>query len=139
MLDLNITLLFQLVNFFIAIFVLKILLINPIREIIKKRNSVMDGLSGEAEDFESQAAQRLDNYEAELARARQAAGQARVASREAGQAEQLVIVGDAQAKAREILDGTRRKLRDEANATLAELRTKVDGLADMLANRLVKG
>ena len=34
MLDLNITLVFQLVNFFIAIFVLNILLIRPIREII---------------------------------------------------------------------------------------------------------
>ena len=32
MLDLNITLVFQLVNFFIAIFVLNILLIRPIRE-----------------------------------------------------------------------------------------------------------
>ena len=48
MLDLNITLVFQLVNFFIAIFVLNILLIRPIREIIKKRNGVMDNLAGEA-------------------------------------------------------------------------------------------
>ena len=41
MLDLNVTLLFQLANFFIAIYVLNILLIRPIREIIKKRNGVM--------------------------------------------------------------------------------------------------
>ena len=56
MLDLNITLVFQLVNFFIAIFVLNILLIRPIREIIKKRNGVMDNLAGEADSFESQDA-----------------------------------------------------------------------------------
>ncbi|MFR8277100.1 MAG: ATP synthase F0 subunit B [Desulfovibrio fairfieldensis] len=61
MLDLNITLVFQLVNFFIAIFVLNILLIRPIREIIKKRNGVMDNLAGEADSFESQAAERLAN------------------------------------------------------------------------------
>ena len=76
MLDLNITLLFQLVNFFIAIFVLNILLIRPIRDIIKKRNGVMDNLAGEADNFESQAAERLASYEAELARARQDAGRA---------------------------------------------------------------
>jgi len=139
MLDLNITMLFQLVNFLVAIIVLNILLIRPIREIIKKRNSVMDGLSGEADDFESQAAKRLDNYESELARARQEAGQARSAGREAGQAEQLTIVGDAQAKAREILDDTRRKLREEADATLAQLRGQVGTLSDKLAVKLVKG
>ena len=41
MLDLNITLVFQLVNFFIALYVLNLLLIRPIREIIRKRKAVM--------------------------------------------------------------------------------------------------
>ena len=45
MLDLNITLVFQLVNFFIALYVLNLLLIRPIREIIRKRKAVM--LSGQ--------------------------------------------------------------------------------------------
>ena len=68
MLDLNVTLLFQLANFFIAIYVLNILLIRPIREIIKKRNGVMDDMAEEAGSFEYQAAERPTNYEAELAR-----------------------------------------------------------------------
>ena len=37
MLDLNITLLFQLVNFFIALYVLNLLLIRPIRAIMNAR------------------------------------------------------------------------------------------------------
>ena len=86
MLDLNVTLLFQLANFFIAIFVLNILLIRPIREIIKKRNGVMDDMAEEAGSFEYQAADRLTNYEAELARARQDAGSNREEGRAAGAA-----------------------------------------------------
>lgn len=74
MLDLNITLVFQLVNFFIALFMLNILLIRPIRTIIKKRNGIMDDMAGEADSFETQAAERLAEYEAELARCRQDAG-----------------------------------------------------------------
>ena len=139
MLDLNITLLFQLVNFLVAIVVLNYLLIKPIREIIRKRKGVMDEISGEAGSFESQASQRLDNYEAELARARQEAGAARTLGREAGQAEQSAIVGDAQGKAREIIDEARRKLQQEAQTTLAELRGQVKGLSDKLANRLIEG
>ena len=139
MLDLNITMLFQLVNFLVAIVVLNYLLIKPIREIIKKRKGVMDEISGEAGSFESQASQRLDNYEAELARARQEAGITRVQGREAGQAEQSAIVGDAQGKAREIIDEARRKLQQEAQATLAELRGQVGSLSDKLAYKLIKG
>ena len=52
MLDLNITLVFQLVNFFIALYVLNLLLIRPIREIIRKRKAVMDDMSGESESYE---------------------------------------------------------------------------------------
>ena len=139
MLDLNITLVFQLVNFFIAIFVLNILLIRPIREIIKKRNGVMDDLDGEADNFESQAAERLANYEAELARARQDAGLTREEGRNAGLAEQQGIVGTAQKSARDILADTRRSLRGQAEATLSELRNQVSDFSARLADRLIKG
>lgn len=138
MLDLNITLLFQLVNFFIAIFVLNILLIRPIRDIIKKRNGVMDNLAGEADNFESQAAERLANYEAELARARQDAGLAREDARSAGMTEQQGIVGEAQKSARDILADTRRSLREQADATLSELRNQVSEYSARLADRLIK-
>ena len=69
MLDLNITLLFQLANFFIALFVLNLLLIRPVREIIKKRNGIMDGMAAEADAFNAEATEKLNAYEAELARA----------------------------------------------------------------------
>ena len=139
MLDLNITLVFQLVNFFIAIFVLNILLIRPIREIIKKRNGVMDNLAGEADSFESQAAERLANYEAELARARQDAGLTREEGRNAGLTEQQGIVGTAQKSARDNLADTRRSLRGQAEATLSELRNQVSDFSARLADRLIKG
>lgn len=139
MLDLNITLVFQLVNFFITIFVLNILLIRPIREIIKKRNGVMDNLAGEADSFESQAAERLANYEAELARARQDAGLTREEGRNAGLTEQQGIVGTAQKSARDILADTRRSLRGQAEATLSELRNQVSDFSARLADRLIKG
>ena len=139
MLDLNITLVFQLVNFFIAIFVLNILLLRPIREIIKKRNGVMDNLASEADSFESQAAERLANYEAELARARQDAGLTREEGRNAGLTEQQGIVGTAQKSARDILADTRRSLRGQAEATLSELRNQVSDFSARLADRLIKG
>ena len=139
MLDLNVTLLFQLANFFIAIYVLNILLIRPIREIIKKRNGVMDDMAEEAGSFEYQAAERLTNYEAELARARQDAGSNREEGRAAGAAEQQKLVGEAQLSARNILAETRASLQAQAAETLETLRKQVGEFSSRLADRLIKG
>jgi F-type H+-transporting ATPase subunit b len=139
MLDLNITLLFQLANFFIAVYVLNILLIRPIRAIIKKRNGILEGMEEDAGSFEYQASERLANYEAELTRARQDAGAKREEGREAGAAEQQQIVGAAQKSARDILAETRAALEAQAAATLADLRGQVGGLSTRLADRLLKG
>ena len=49
MIDLNITLLIQLVNFLITLVVLNFLIIRPVRELIKKRNENMTRLINEAE------------------------------------------------------------------------------------------
>ena len=139
MLDLNVTLLFQLANFFIAIYVLNILLIRPIREIIKKRNGVMDDMAEEAGSFEYQAGERLTNYEAELARARQDAGLTREEGRAAGTVEQQALVGEAQKSARDILAETRESLRAQAAKTLDELRNQVSDFSARLATKLLKG
>ena len=139
MLDLNVTMIFQLVNFLVAIYVLNILLIRPIRDIIKKRNGIMDGMAEEAESFEYQAAERLTNYEAELARARQDAGLTREEGRAAGTVEQQALVGEAQKSARDILAETRESLRAQAAKTLDELRNQVSDFSARLATKLLKG
>ena len=139
MLDLNITLLFQLANFLIALFVLNILLIRPIRRIIRQRKDAMDGMRGEAESFEDEAARRLDGYEAALVQARRDAAHLCDGGRSAGTAVQQVIVGDAQKKAQEILAQTRRDLEAEAQQTLAALRGQVATLSALTAEKVLRG
>lgn len=139
MLDLNITLLFQLANFLIALIVLNDLLIRPIRQIIRRRREVMDGMRGEAENFEEDAVKRLENYEAALVEARRDAARQCDAGRAAGAAEQQQIVGEAQKKAQEILAQTRRELEAEARETLAALRGQVAALSARTAEKVLQG
>ena len=137
MLDLNITLLFQLANFFIALIVLNILLIRPVRDIIKKRNSIMDDMAAAADAFNAEAAEKLNAYEAELARARQEAGLTREEGRQSGLAEQQNIVGEAQQSARQLLAENRSALRGQAEAALNELRDGISDFSARLGNRLL--
>lgn len=139
MLDLNITMLFQLANFLITLFVLNLLLIRPIRKIIRDRKALMDNLSGEAESFETKAKDRLENYEAELTKARQDATVARESGRQAGQKEQQALVEAAQKEAQGILGEARKKLNAEAESSLAELRSQIGKLSQQLATRVLNG
>ena len=134
MLDLNITMLFQLVNFFIALYVLNILLIRPIRSILLERKAKMDDLAGEAGAFDREAAERLAAYQAELARARQDANAAREQARGAALAEQQDILA---AAGKAHLAQAQAAIRAEADAALASLRAQVKGLADKLAARVL--
>ena len=139
MLDLNITLLFQLANFLIALIVLNELLIRPIRQIIRQRRELMDGMRGEAEKFEDEAVQRLEKYEAALVEARRDAARQCDAGRAAGAAEQQQLVSEAQKKAQEILAQTRREREAEARDTLAALRGQVSALSARTAEKVLQG
>ena len=137
MLDLDITLVFQLINFFIALFFLNWLLIRPIREIIKKRNGIMDGMASEADNFTNEAKQRLANYEAELAKARKEGGAEREAQRNEALAELAAIVDKAQKSARELLEENRKNIQGQADQALSELRDGIDNFSTRLGNKLM--
>lgn len=137
MLELDITAIFQIINFFIAIFFLNWLLIRPIRAIINKRNALMDSMADEADKFTNEAMERLNSYEAELALARQQAGQTREEGKSQGLAELESIVGKAQQSARQLLEENRETLRHQADAALAELRDGIDSFSTRLGQKLI--
>lgn len=137
MLDLNITLVFQLFNFIIAIFFLNILLIKPVREIIKKRDALMNSLAGEADSFHAEATRKLDDYEARLASARQEAGKNREEGKNAGLAELQAIVGGARQSAKQLLEENRARLHSQADQALAELRDGIDNFSTKMGQKLL--
>ena len=99
----------------------------------------MANLTGEAESFESKAQSRLDNYEAELTKARQDASVNREDGRQAGQKEQQALIEEAQKDAQKILGEARAKLTAEAEASLVELRSQVGNLSQQLVARVLNG
>lgn len=139
MLDLNITMLFQLVNFLITIFVLNLLLIKPLRKVMRERKEMMSSLSGDAESFESKAVTSLDEYEAQLKKARQEAAVNREDGRAAGLKEQQAMIDEAQKEAQGILGEARTRLQAEAETSLQELRSKVEAYSQQLAGRVLNG
>ncbi len=139
MLDLNITMLFQLVNFLITIFVLNLLLIKPIRKVLRERKEMMASLASDAQACEDKATGSLDNYESQLTKARQDASANRDSGRTAGVKEQQALLEEAQKEAQGILGEERKRLHAEAESALQDLRSKVGAYSQQLAARVLNG
>lgn len=137
MLDLNITIIFQLVNFLIAVYVLNILLVRPVRAILQERKNIMDDLQGEAEAFQREAQERMSTYQAALTNARHEATQAREQAKAAGVAAQQEIVADAGQKAQAYLAQAQATIRQDAADALASLQKQVKTLAGKVATQVL--
>lgn len=137
MLDLNITILIQLVNFLISVFVLNILLVKPIRGILAERRSKMDDIQGKADAFNADADKRMANYQAALQSARHDATKLREEAKESGVSKQQTIMQDAAQKAQEILAETQAAIKAEAAAATIELKKQVKALANQVVGKIL--
>lgn len=130
MIDLNITMLIQLLNFLIVLVGLNALLVRPIREIIKQRKDKMSGLLGDAEQFAEAAEAKLKNYEAALVEARKSAQVERDKAKEAALEDEASIVSKANTNAQAAITASRQEIRANVETAMATLRGQVGALAE---------
>ncbi len=129
MIDIDYTIFIQLVNFLVTIVVLNFLLINPVRDQISARNSLLHGYANEATSFAEKADAKLSQYEAALAEARALAGQARDSLKGEGLAQEQHILSDSHAEAQAFLNASREQIAQESKAAMKTLLSQVDTFA----------
>ncbi len=137
MLDINITAVIQVVNFFIAVIVLNYLLIRPVREMLKQRRAKMDDLLASAEAFNSSAAEQISSYQAALGCARQEAAALRATARADALAGQQALLGEEGRLAQEKLTQEKLAVQKEKDDARAALAKQVKPLAAKAAARVL--
>lgn len=137
MIDIDITIVIQLVIFLFTLTVLNFLLFKPIREIIKKREAHLSGMLSEAEQFNDSAEGKLKNYEAQLAEARAAGVAERNALKGAAQAEEKAILQDALAETAAELKAVREQVAKDTEAAMSTLKGQVDAMAAKAAAKVL--
>lgn len=135
--DINVTVVIQLVNFLVTLVVLNYLLIRPVRDIIRKRREMMEGLGREIEGFADQAEERLSAYEAELSKARDEAGARRRQAKAEAEAEEKAILAAAGKEAQAAIQARQVAVRTEADTAYAALRENVPAYADAALAKLL--
>ncbi|HEX9822704.1 MAG TPA: F0F1 ATP synthase subunit B [Methylomirabilota bacterium] len=132
------SLIVQIVNFLILLFILQRLLYKPFLAKMAERTSAIKTALEQAQAARAEAARGLEENEARLRAAYvEAAAIREQALREAAE-ESRKHVGAAQAQARKLVDDTKAQLDAEIRRARDELRREVSDLAIMAAEKLVR-
>ena len=137
MIDLNITLAIQIVNFIIALIVLNFVLVRPIRVVLKQRRDLVSGLLSETSKFNEESSWRLKKYESDLDAARSQASEQRETIKQQGIAFEANTLENAQNEAQSVLQKSRKDVEQEAGKAMLALRARVDLLAGKVVAKVL--
>ena len=129
MIDLNATFFVQFVNFLLILILLNVILIGPIRRMLKKRAEFIATQMEGIESFTGSAETKLKDYEAALDAARQSATVERTAMKDAGLAKEKELLDAAAADAAATMKAARGDISVQTQAAQKALTAQVSGLA----------
>lgn len=127
----------QVANFLIILVVLNVVLIAPVRRMLKLRAETVASQTSEIDGFTSSAEDKIKNYQAALETARREAGAVRTGLREQGGSEEKAILEVAGKEAGETLKAARAKVSSESKAAFDTMLAGVSGMADKVATKIL--
>ncbi|MDR1490977.1 MAG: ATPase [Desulfovibrio sp.] len=131
------TIFIQLVNFIIAIIALNFLLIKPVRNRIASRKTLIEGITGEIDQFTVAAAEKISGYETALTEAKAAAALARETLKSEAEDLEREMLRNAQDAAQAYLENARREYAGVRKAVRQALLDEVNALAALAAKKLL--
>jgi F-type H+-transporting ATPase subunit b len=137
MVNINWTVIPQIVNFLVLIFVLNIVLYKPIRKILKERKTKVDGLTQGIETANRQAEEKDQAFSQGIRDARTQGQKEKEAMIQAAASEEREIVGRIMDQARADLEAVKSKIAKDVDAVKAALERDVDAFADAITQKIL--
>ena len=137
MIDLDWTVLIQIVNFLVLIYILDIVLYKPIRGMLNQRKAKVDGLEGSVTSANQQIEDKNRAFEAGLKAARLKGQEEKEARMQKALEEEQGIVAEINAKAHKDLAAVKAKIAQDTDAVRASLEKEVDAFADAIASKIL--
>lgn len=137
MIDINITLLIQMANFLILLFLLNLVLYRPIRRIIQKRNQVLDDFTTTIDSMTKSAQEAMNTLAQKIREARaQGAANVQMLKDEAHEAQSKVIAEKNQ-EAQARISQVRKQLESEIQETRGKLQAQVQAFSLAVAEKIL--
>lgn len=137
MIEINITLLMQVIGFFVLLFVLNGLLYKPVLSILEQRKERIDGSKKEAERLQKDVSDKADAYEKKLNDARAKAQGKRLKTRQEGVEKERLILDGARKEAQENLSNAKTRLEQEIKSIMAGLKHEGAAISREIAEKII--
>jgi len=137
MIDIDKTLLIQIINFLVLLIALNFILFKPIRQIMLEREQGISSAFGDAKTAQERMQGLLDNYTVSLADAKQKAAATYNTLYQQGIDAQRDMIAAERAKAGEMLDKARAEILTASAAARADLRKEAERLSQEITSRLL--
>ena len=137
MIELNITLFIQLVNFLILLALLNVVMYRPIRAVVKQRAAKLSGDLTDIESFNDQASSKLAEYHAALDAARKEAGDVRESLKKEAVAEEKEILAAAGEEGKSQLTVARQQIDEQSQEARKALGQQVKKYAKQVTDKVL--
>ena len=137
MIDINISLFYQLANFLVLLIVLNVILFKPIRQIMREREQGISSALGDAKHAQERMQNLLDSYNTSLAEAKQKAATAYNAGYQQGLDAQRDMIAAERTKAGAMLDKARAEIAAASSAARVDLGKEAERLSQDITSKLL--
>ncbi|MDN3514763.1 MAG: F0F1 ATP synthase subunit B [Candidatus Brocadia sp.] len=131
------TLLFQIINFVVLLFILKRILYKPVREIIEKRRGLIAKTVGDAEKTKKEAQELKEKHEKELEKLKELQNQMLEQTKEEALKDRNKLLREAEKDAAKIIEKEKALFDAEKRRVEAELKNKTIELVSVFASNLL--
>ena len=131
------SLIIQIANFLLIIWIMNLILYRPIRNILRQRREKIEGLELSIETYNENAQEKDDAFAAGIKEARARGLKEKESLLQAAAEDEKQIIEDVNAKAQAELAEIREKIAKDADAARTSLQEKVDEFADEICQKIL--
>jgi F-type H+-transporting ATPase subunit b len=137
MIDINVSLLIQLVNFIVLLITLNFILFKPVRQIMQEREQGIGSALEDAKTAQNRMQSLLEHYNASLAESKQKATSVYNSIYQQGLDAQRDTISAERTRAGEMLDKARIDIAAAANSARTDLKKEAERLSQEITSKLL--
>jgi F-type H+-transporting ATPase subunit b len=137
MININITLLIQMFNFLLLLYLLNLVLFRPIRRIIKERHQVVEDFNTNITSMSSSAQEAMEQFEQKIRQARKE-GTVRVQGmKEEGLEVEAKLIKETAQQAQEKVEAIREQVKSEIREARTQLQAQVQAFSVEVSEKIL--
>ncbi|MBT8407081.1 MAG: ATP synthase F0 subunit B [Deltaproteobacteria bacterium] len=138
MINLDITLVIQMINFLVLLFILNKILFRPIRNIIKERNQIVEDFNSDITSLTNQAQESVDQFEEKILEARKKGMDRVQAMKEEGEEAEFQLIASTSEEVHNKVEETRKQVKADIKAARDKLQEQVQAFSVAMTEKILE-